>query len=282
MNRACLIRLLLPALAAALFHAPSAAGCSRPITVPAASSGRTVTFANGEAGGMVPEMLATIGAKTGCTFIWSQVPRMRLEAMFESGSADLMVAATQVARRDRHGVFVPIVESRVSLISLAGERAPITNIADLLKRPDIRVAVVRGYDYGDVYQAMLKTLARQGRLFTEASPTGVARRINAGMADVTIIPAASFTAGLEGDPRIEGMASRLRIEPLDELQWIRTGIYLSRTSLSAADRKLLEDALVASVKAGAWWDGLKRYYSPAQLNQHVRPLQGARQGPTAP
>jgi polar amino acid transport system substrate-binding protein len=276
MNRACLFRLLLPALAAALLHAPAFAGCSRPITVPAASTGHTVTFVNGQAGGMVPELLATIGARAGCTLVWSQVPRMRLEAMFESGSADLMVAATQVARRDRHGLFVPIVEARASLISLSGQRAPISTIAELLKRSEIRVAVVRGYDYGDAYQDLLKALAKQGRLFTEATPTGVARLINASMADVTIMPPASFTAGLEGDARIEGMAGKLRIEPLDELQWIRTGIYLSKSSLAAQDRKLLEDALTASVKTGLWWEGLKRYYSPAMLSQHVRPLPSTR------
>jgi polar amino acid transport system substrate-binding protein len=276
MNRACLFRLLLPALAAALLHAPAFAGCSRPITGPAASTGHTVTFVNGQAGGMVPELLATIGARAGCTLVWSQVPRMRLEAMFESGSADLMVAATQVARRDRHGLFVPIVEARASLISLSGQRAPISTIAELLKRSEIRVAVVRGYDYGDAYQDLLKALAKQGRLFTEATPTGVARLINASMADVTIMPPASFTAGLEGDARIEGMAGKLRIEPLDELQWIRTGIYLSKSSLAAQDRKLLEDALTASVKTGLWWEGLKRYYSPAMLSQHVRPLPSTR------
>lgn len=275
MKRACLFRLLLPALAALLLPAPAAAGCSRPITVPSAPTGRTVTFVNGEAGGLVPELLSAIGAKAGCTFVWSHVPRMRLEAMFESGAADLMVAATQVARRDRHGLFVPIVYSRPSLVSLASERPPIRTIGDLLAHKTLRVAIVRGYDYGDAYQSMIRTLARQGRLLTESNPTTVARLINEGMADVTIMPAASFTAGLEGDPRIESMAARLRVEALDELDWIKTGIYLSKTSLNAADRKLLEEALKASVKSGAWWEGLKRYYTPALLSEHVRPL-----GPT--
>lgn len=272
MKRACLFRLLLPALSAVLLHAPAAAGCSRPISVPSATTGYTVTFVKGEASGLVPELLAAIGARAGCTFVWSQVPRMRLEAMFESGRADMMVAATEVARRDRHGLFVPIVEARASLISLSGPRTPITSIGELLARTDIRVAVVRGYDYGDAYQALLKSLARQGRLLTEASPTSVARLINADIADVTIMPAATFAAGLEGDARFDGMAARLRIEPLEELQWIRTGIYLSKTSLTANDRKLLEEAITASVKSGVWWEGLKRYYAPSLLNQHVRPL----------
>lgn len=276
MKLARLYRLLLPALAAAALHQPAAAGCSRPITVPSAPTGQSVTFDQGVAGGVIPEQLAAIGARIGCTFVWSMVPRIRLEAMFESGAADLIVAATKVERRDRHGVFVPIVESRPSLISLASTRAPIGTIAELLNRREVRVAVVRGYDYGPAYQAMLKILARQGRMYTESSPTTVARLINDGMADATIMPASSFMGGLEGDPRIEKMAGKLRIERLDELQWIQTGIYLSRKSLGAADRKLLEEALGASVRSGVWWEAITRAYSPAMLHQHARPLPAAR------
>ena len=281
MIRTTLLRMLLPALAAAVVHGSAAAGCSRPITVPSAPTGHSVTFVNGVAGGMIPEQLATLGQRAGCTFVWSMVPRIRLEAMFESGAADLMVAATQIARRDRHGLFIPIVEARPSLISLDGERAPIGTIDELLRRREIRIAVVRGYDYGDAYQAMLKTLARQGRVYTEASPTNVARLINDGMADATIMPASAFSAGLEADPRIEKMAARLRIEALHELQWIKTGIYLSRTSLSPTDRKVLEEMLLSSVKTGVWWEALKRSYTPALLNQHVRQLSPTPSAPTA-
>ncbi len=271
MNRCSLLCCLTAALLCAA--PPADAGCSRPINVPAALTGRTVTVSGSRVGGMIPDVLNVIGAKAGCKFVWSIVPRMRLETMFEAGQADLMVAATQVERRDRHGLFIPIVEARPTLISLDGERAKVGSIAELLARRELRVALVRGYDYGDAYRAMIATLAAQGRLYLEADARTVARLINGAMADVTIMPASSFIGGLQGDPRIESMATRLRIEPLEELPWIKSGIYISKKSLSPADRKTLEQALVASVRSGLWWQALNRYYTSAVLINNTRPLE---------
>jgi polar amino acid transport system substrate-binding protein len=260
----------------ATLHLPAAAGCSRQINVPASATGHSVTVNGAEVGGLIPEVLNQIGAKAGCTFRWSAVPRMRLETMFETGTADLMVAATQVERRDKHGLFIPIVETRPILLSINSERAPVRSIAELLQRRELRVALVRGFDYGAPYQAMIATLTAQGRVYMEADVRSVARLIAASMADVTIMPASAFIGGLQGDARIDGLRGKLRIEPLDELPWIKSGIYLSKKSLSRADREVLEQALTASVKSGVWWQQLKRYYTPALLNDNTRPIEAAR------
>lgn len=267
MKRCCLLFCL---LCAAL---PAAAGCSRTINVPAAPTGLVVTWNDAQVGGMIPEMLTRIGAKAGCTFAWSMVPRIRLETMFEAGQADLMVAATEIERRGRHGQFIPIVESRPALISLEGTRAKVSSIAELLARRELRVALVRGYDYGEPYQAMIAALTAQGRIYLEVDARTVARLIAGGMADATIMPSSAFIGSLQGDPRVEHLATRLRIEPLAELPWIRSGIYLSKKSLSAADRKTLAEALSASVKAGLWWQAMKRYHTSAALNNNTRPIE---------
>lgn len=272
----CHIRRALSLLLGTALHLPAEAGCSRQINVPAAPSGQSVTVNGSEVGGLIPDMLNQIGARVGCSFRWSVVPRIRLETMFETGSADLLVAATQVERRDRQGVFVPVVETRPTLISVSSDRPPVRSIAELLTRRELRVALVRGYDYGPPYQAMIKSLASQGRVYMEPDARTVARLIAGAMADVTIMPASSFIGGLHGDARIEGLAGNLRIEPLDELPWIKTGIYLSKKSLAKADLDLLEQALTASVKTGAWWQALKRYYTPAVLNENTRPIDGER------
>lgn len=268
--------LILAALWATALNVPAAAQCSRPIIVPAVASGQSVIFHDGQASGVVPEMLAQVGQRAGCIFRWSVVPRMRLEALFETGGADLLVAATQVARRDRYGIFVPVVEARPALISLRSSRAPVGTIAELLARRELRVALVRGYDYGDAYQAMITELKAQGRVYFESDPTTVARLINGSMADVTIMPANTFAGGLHEDPRTAGMAGKLRIEQLAELPWIKTGIYISRKSLSRADQLVLETALAESVKSGAWWHSLTRQYTAPVLEQHARPLPSSR------
>ncbi len=259
-------------LAACHGHAV-ASGCSRPVIVPAPSNPPNIIVTKNAIGGLMPEMLQAVGAKAGCTFRFSVVPRIRLEKMFEIGSADLLVAATQLERRDRQGVFVPIVEARPVLISLASAREPVTSMADLVARRELRIALVRGYDYGAAYQAMIKTASEQGRVYMEPDVNTVARLIAGNMADVTIMPAGTFIGGIVGDPRVESMKSKLRIEAIDELDWTRIGIYLSRKSLTPADRTLIETALTDSVKSGAWWTALKKFYTPAVLKNNTRPLE---------
>ena len=247
--------------------------CSRPIAIPAAQSGQTVNFKGDEAFGIMPDVFRTIASATGCIFKWSLVPRIRVEAMFENGTADLLLAATESERRSQHGTFVALVESRATLISLASERPRIGNFEELLARRELRIALVRGYDYGERYRALVQKLIAQGRVYFEPDPITVGRLLAHGMADATIMPPTALAGALRDDPRFESLLPRLRIEPLEELPWIKTGIYLSNKSLSQADRDMLEKAIIAARRSGAWWNAVTHYYSKAELADHVRQLE---------
>ena len=52
---------------------------------------------------------------------------------------------------------------------------------------DIKVALVRGYDYGPAYQEMVAELTRQGRLQLESDPMGVARLLKNGVVQATVM-----------------------------------------------------------------------------------------------
>lgn len=272
MPRLILARLLPTLLLLGLASSQAAAGCSRPIRVPAAISGQTVTSDGERVGGVIPDVMNKIGAAIGCTFVWTPVARMRLEAMFQNGTADLLIASNQVPARDRYGYFLPVVETRATLISVRSERAPVRSMQELAARSELRVALVRGYDFGPAYQALSRDLAAQGRLYLQPTPRPVARMLAEGLADVTIMTGIAFVGGLYGDARSEIIADKLRSEPLDDLPWMRSGIYLSKKSLSAADRKLLEHALNEAVRDGTWWRALQRHYAADLLNDSTRQL----------
>ncbi len=259
-------------MASACLPLAAGAGCSRPINVPVAPIGMSVTVKGQDVGGVFPELLNRLGAAAGCQFKWTVVPRARLEAMFELGSADLIVAATHSERRDQLGLFIPMITSRATLVGLAGARPPLHSMAQLLAQKQLRVALVRGYDYGPAYLELSRQLAEQGRLMLEPDPVSVARLLQGGMVDVTILPPSALIGAIKTDSRVEGLAGRLRVEPLDELPWSKSGVYLSNKSLAPADRALLEQMLAEAGKSGALWDAYKRYYSPEILNDSTRPL----------
>lgn len=251
--------------------AAAMAGCSRPFTVPLAPTGLSVVVSGQSVSGIYPEMLNAISAKSGCEFKLSVVPRARQQAMFEAGQADLLLPATHTARRDQFGYFVPLVGVRPAVISYEAHHAPLRTAQDLLERKELRVALVRGYDYGEAYQALARELTAQGRVMLEPDAVSIARKLHAHFVDVTIMAANVMAGAVQSDARVEAMSGKLRIEPLDELPWVDSGVYISKTSVTAEDRAALENLLASAVKSGAVWEGFKRYYSTDILNSSLRP-----------
>lgn len=269
----CRFRRRLAMLAmAALLPLSAGAACTRPIQVPVAPIGQSVIIHADKVSGAFPDLLNAVGARAGCRFVFTPMPRIRLEKMFEIGKADLLIAATHSARRDESGLFVALVETRPTLIALDSLAAPPRSFAELLARRELRVALVRGFEYGEAYVELSKKLAEQGRLYLEPDPLTVARLLHGGMADVTIMPPSAVVGAVKGDARVDALPAHMRIVPLAELPWIRSGIYISYKSMDAAERATLERALTASSKAGELITMLKRYYSPAVLSESTRPL----------
>jgi polar amino acid transport system substrate-binding protein len=247
------------------------AGCSRDIVVPVSNTGASVIINGEKISGIYPDILRPLGQKEGCTFNFTSVPRARLELMFETGKADLLVPATRTTARDANGIFVPMMRHRAVLISVAGNHAAITSGQDLLERRELRVAVVRGFDYGEAYQGLLRELTKQGRLFTEVEPTAVARLLNLGAVDVTMMGPTILAGAISREPRVAGLLDKLRLEPIPELPWQQNGIYVSRKSLSSEDQAALIDLLEKAAKSGVVLEGFQRYHRSEILAESVRP-----------
>src|SRR5688572_24902731 len=117
-----------------LVHGGAMAACTRPVQAAASPIGLSVIVKGDTVSGAFPEFLNAVGRKAGCEFVYPVVPRARLEAMFENGQADVIMASVQSEQRDRFGQFIPLVSSRVTLVSLHSKREPVTNMAGLLNR----------------------------------------------------------------------------------------------------------------------------------------------------
>jgi polar amino acid transport system substrate-binding protein len=247
------------------------AACSRPILVPSAQIGLSVIVRGNEVSGIFPEFLNQVGREIGCTFIWSAVPRARLEVLFETGAADILMPATASPKRDLAGTFVPTLETRAFLVSIASGRPPVENMAQLLQRRELRVALVRGFDYGPAYQNLAAELTKQGRLRLESNPAAVIRLLQEGLTDVAILTPITVHGAITTDARLTGVDVRVRFEELPELQWHRSGIYLSN-KLPAADLALLEKGILAADSRGALIQAYKRTYPPHIFTLGTRPV----------
>lgn len=265
-TRSCLVALV---LAIGLPNLASAA-CSRTINVPIAPIGLSVFVTPDNAvSGVYPEILRSVGPKEGCHFEFSVVPRARLDLLYESGRADMLAPASRNASRDEFGVFVPLIQSRATLISVASERLIVRSAQELIERQEIKVGLVRGFDFGPAYQSLVKELTRQGRVVLDVDAASIARTLQSGAIDMTIMAPSILVGAMHADPRAAGLLEKLRVEPIEELQWGDSGVYLSK-NLSEADRVVLKDLLERAGKSGAVWKAFQRFYPTNALTGSIR------------
>lgn len=248
------------------------AACSRVINVPVAATGQSVIVDGDTIKGIYPDLLRDLADKEGCTVALSAVPRARLEMLFESGRADVLIPASRTPRRDAHGTFVPLVHNRAMLISMQSGRAPIKSAQELLDQPGIKLALVRGFDYGPAYQGLMAAMEAQGRVIMEVDSLSVARLLKAGTVDATIMAPSILAGAMVDDERVRDLLDKLRFESLRELPWGDSGAYISNSALGAADKAALQAALERAARSGVVWKGFQLYYPAAVLQGSIRPL----------
>jgi len=245
--------------------------CSRPLQVPVAVLGLSIVARGTEVDGIYPHLLRSLAE--GCSLAYSVVPRARQQALFELGKADLFVPASRTPERDGYALFVPLVANRAVLISANSARAPIRNQAELLDRRELTVVVVRGFDFGQNYQQIIDALAAQGRLRQATDVPSVARMLEQGMADATLMPSSILIGATLGETRFANLIAQLRYEVLPELSWGESGIYVSTISgLSPVERRYIVDKLEALARSGQVWREFERRYPPGSISASIRPL----------
>lgn len=248
------------------------AGCSRPIEAPMAPVGLSVNFDGERSNGIYPTLLSELGAAIGCEFRIHRVPRARLQKMFESGQADLLMPASASPARDADGEFVPLVQVRASLLTLSTDQPLPRSLAELVGQRSYKLAVVRGYTFGAAYDQAITALRAQRRLIEEPDPAGVARALRQGLAQATVMTASIFIGTLVKETDLTPLIKQVRVEPMDELGWSESGIYLSRHRLGDADRRALRAAFTQSARSGRVWQLFNDSYPPGSLNGSIKPL----------
>ncbi|MES2126449.1 MAG: transporter substrate-binding domain-containing protein [Pseudomonadota bacterium] len=249
------------------------ADCSRPLNVPAAPQSMSILpLKDGSVSGVVPEFYRALGKKAGCTFQFTIVPRARLEAMFSTGEADLLVTATKSPQRDKSGQFVPLFKYRATLVSLRPMGTPIRTMEDLAARDKLRVCVVRGFDYGEPYRKLLAALEKEKRLCQAPDPRQVLRMIHANLADVTILLPSSAFATAREDNVLASSADKLHFDALDQLPWQDAGVYVSTKSLTPSDQATLLKVLRADGTSDAIMQAYESIFPDKLLKISARRL----------
>ncbi|MBC3873237.1 type 2 periplasmic-binding domain-containing protein [Undibacterium flavidum] len=225
--------------------------------------------------GIMPDFLSLIEAKSNCRFVYYYVPKNRQENLFESGKADLLIATVRTAKRDKSGTFISLFQLRATVISIEDQHAVIQSVQDLLSRNDLRLVVVRAYDYGPAYQSILEEMNRLGRLTIEPDPVSAARTMLNNPRYVTIMAPTLFFGVVQTEALLKPLSGKLRYDKLDELPWTASGIYISNSSLQANDHNYLKAVLEKYAATDAVWKSYLSLYPPEVVKIALRQREAA-------
>ncbi len=264
--------LVLSALALAV---DSLAACSRVIQVPVTAIGYSIIIQGETVSGIYADLLHEV-EKDGCQFHFTTVPRARSEMMFKTGTADLLLPVSRTPQRDELGLLIPLIKIRATVISIASDRPAITSTLDILQHKDLRLVLVRGFDFGSGYNNLVAEMTRQGRVILEADVVSVARMLKLSNNYISIMAPSIIIGAIKDDARVQDLQDKFRFEPIDELPWVDSGIYISNSSLDKADREYLQSALMRAAKSGIAWQGIQRYFSADLINVGMRPPDAGR------
>jgi polar amino acid transport system substrate-binding protein len=237
--------------------ASAQAACSRPVKVAISPMGRNMMVdADGAVGGLVPDFLSLVAARTGCRFAFITVPRARALKLLELGDIDLLPGATRTAQRDQAGLFVPMYNSRAMLIALAGKLPPEIALAEVARR-ELTFGAIRGNNYGPEYMRLVAEAGSLPRLSLVPDPDTAARMLAAGRFDAVLAGPSVFAEAAQR----AGLADKVAITAVGGMQPAQVGFYLNRRALPAADQAQLRDAVTLLVTRGEYSRLVRQYYA---------------------
>lgn len=222
--------------------------CVRPYVVGASALGTNMVITpDNQVTGTYAQVLSQIERNSTCRFVYDIAPRARALVYLQRGVAvDLLVPIIRTKERDEAAEFVPLLKSQVMLVyhqRIGGDALA------ALRAGQLKVNVVRGFDYGPEYRALLDGLRAKDQLEEVNDPTTVVRKMQTGRADATIMVPQNIAA----EAAELGLESQLRSAAITEIPPTYSGAYLSRLRLSTTERTALHNQFQRLLQSGAFW-----------------------------
>ncbi|HEY0957414.1 MAG TPA: transporter substrate-binding domain-containing protein [Roseateles sp.] len=132
------------ALAALCGAASAQASCRRPLTVAVSDLGLGCYLEQGEIRGFIPDLTRELQTRTGCVLTLSYLPRARGLADFDRGAVDIITSMMRTPERDAVGAYLPYGYTKHDLLVVPEAADGLRGLADLIRRPELTLGVVRG------------------------------------------------------------------------------------------------------------------------------------------
>lgn len=220
--------------------------CDRPLKVAVSDLGLGSYMDQGQIRGLIPDLVNELQARTGCPFELVFLPRARALVDFDRGAVDVITSMLRTRERDRLGAYLPYGYTKHDLLVVPEAAAGLRGLADIVRRPELTLGVVRGIRTNSRVDAHLEQLLAIRRAEYSADFANLATKLAARRVQVALMPNAVHVK-----LRRDGvLPSDLVIVDEPEARPQVLGLYVNRQAVPARTIALLDKRLAEMVKSG--------------------------------
>jgi polar amino acid transport system substrate-binding protein len=258
-RRACLLLAL--ALAGAGVSAQQ--HCGRPLRVAVSDLGLGAYQELGQLRGIIPDMIQELQSRSGCALLLVFMPRARALLEFDRGEIDIITSMLQTPERDRLGSFLPYGYTKHDLLIAPDVADGITSLADVVRRPELTLGVVRGIRTNSRIDAQVEQLLLIRRAEFSSDYGSLSAKLSARRVQAAMMPNALHVK-LRRDGQIPADTV---IVDVPEARPQPLGLYVNRSTVTPAMTAQMARPLAAMVKDGWVRRTYVRYMGEAETRR---------------
>ncbi|MBW7565538.1 transporter substrate-binding domain-containing protein [Chromobacterium subtsugae] len=213
--------------------------------------------------GYDPEIIHELARRLNCP-IQSETdyPRLRVLKLLEIGQADIGTSTLITPERQRYLWLLPYHHSKNMVLLHRGVQA--NSLAELLKLPDLRWGMVRGYRHSPAQQKMLDELTLQHKVVVAENEDDLYKMVCNG------VVSAAFGHTVSYDPWLQNHQAQQQVTVHDffpDSEIIAGGIALSKARFSQGAAELWSEEVRRMLRDGSMRAIMRRHLSPAAVEQ---------------
>ena len=212
--------------------------------------------------GLDIDLLEAIFNRAGFHANYSEMPWARVLRELEFGTIQLTMSANQTAERDLYARFTLPYRNEETVLLIRrqdkGRWQEITQLSDLLSRPDFTIGLLRDFDYGTDFRTFMQSPQMQQRLLVRLKMEPLIKLLLAGrIQGVVMDPMGLQQLNLAGIPLDQ-------LTTLLDIQQTPVHLMLSRRTTTPQQLQRLDEAIRALLQSPEYEQILARYRYPLQ------------------
>ncbi|MCV3276839.1 substrate-binding periplasmic protein [Aeromonas hydrophila] len=212
--------------------------------------------------GLDIDLLEAIFNRAGFHANYSEMPWARVLRELEFGTIQLTMSANQTAERTLYARFTLPYRNEETVLLIRrqdkGRWQEITQLSDLLSRPDFTIGLLRDFDYGTDFRTFMQSSQIQQRLLVRLKMEPLIKLLLAGrIQGVVMDPMGLQQLNLAGIPLDQ-------LTTLLDIQQTPVHLMLSRRTTTPQQLQRLDEAIQALLQSPEYERILARYRYPLQ------------------